>query len=124
MVVESVNFTVCYTCFREIPYGAYACLWCKLNKSSPSTSPQEEISNSVCAITDRFKKSEIRLNQMLQDIEIAAITIALKRSNGNCSAAAKMLGLQRTTLVMKRRKYGMHLNEPRIGMTNDEENEA
>ena len=39
--------------------------------------------------------------------EEAQVREALERSNGNISAAAKMLGVSRPTLYAKMKKYGL-----------------
>jgi sigma-54 specific flagellar transcriptional regulator A len=44
----------------------------------------------------------------LHAIEEALIRQALERSNGTVAHAARLLGLRRTTLVEKLRKFGFH----------------
>jgi sigma-54 specific flagellar transcriptional regulator A len=44
-------------------------------------------------------------------MEIAFIKGALAQSQGSVSAAARLLGLQRTTLIEKMRKYGLQREE-------------
>lgn len=52
-----------------------------------------------------LSESGIDLKQYLRDIEVGLINEALEMSNGVVSKAAKLLNLQRTTLVEKIRKY-------------------
>ncbi|MBV1930780.1 MAG: sigma-54 dependent transcriptional regulator [Porticoccaceae bacterium] len=52
-----------------------------------------------------LSESGIDLKQYLRDIEVGLINEALEMSNGIVSKAAKLLNLQRTTLVEKIRKY-------------------
>lgn len=47
------------------------------------------------------------LRQHLQDLEVNYINEALRQVNGVVSQAAKLLGLQRTTLVEKMKKFGL-----------------
>ncbi len=50
----------------------------------------------------------IRLKEYLASLEEMLIEQALERSGGVVAKAARLLGLQRTTLVEKMRKYGLH----------------
>ncbi len=43
----------------------------------------------------------------LDSLEVSLINQALKRTNGNCSRSAKLLGLSRDTLLYRMRKYGL-----------------
>jgi transcriptional regulator with PAS, ATPase and Fis domain len=52
----------------------------------------------------RLNGGDVDLRQMLEQFESRLIDEALRRTNGNKSAAAQMLGLKRTTLVAKLRK--------------------
>lgn len=47
------------------------------------------------------------LHVMLADLEKELIIDAMKRAGGNCAYAADLLGINRTTLVEKRKKYGL-----------------
>ena len=49
--------------------------------------------------------------QYLNDIEHGLIVEALARSGGTVSQAARLLGLRRTTLVEKMRRFGLSGNE-------------
>ena len=50
---------------------------------------------------------EIEMRQILQDVESRLITAALEDSDGNVSAAAKRLNMQRTTLIQRIAKLGL-----------------
>ncbi|MGC9108812.1 MAG: sigma-54 interaction domain-containing protein [Caldimicrobium sp.] len=52
-----------------------------------------------------IKKGEISLNDLLQEIEIYYIKKALELTGGVKSRAAKLLGLNRTTLIEKLKRY-------------------
>ena len=58
-----------------------------------------------------FSDGEVNLREVLEQFEGRLIDEALRRTNGNKTAAALMLGLKRTTLVAKlrRKKNGMSL---------------
>lgn len=43
-------------------------------------------------------------------IEKALITLALEETGGNGAQAARLLGIERTNLYEKRKKYGFHCN--------------
>ncbi|MEM7584925.1 MAG: sigma 54-interacting transcriptional regulator [Acidobacteriota bacterium] len=51
--------------------------------------------------------SELHLERLVADCERAAIREALRRSNGNKSAAARLLGLSRNGLAMKINRLGL-----------------
>ena len=55
----------------------------------------------------RLTPEGIDLREHLARIEVALIRQALERADGVVAHAAKILKLQRTTLVEKLRKYGM-----------------
>ncbi|MGE0822007.1 MAG: sigma-54 interaction domain-containing protein [Candidatus Binatia bacterium] len=57
---------------------------------------------------------EVNLREVLEQFEGRLIDEALRRTNGNKTAAAQMLGLKRTTLVAKlrRKKHGTSLLSP------------
>ena len=51
-----------------------------------------------------FSDGEVNLREILEQFEGRLIDEALRRTNGNKTAAAQMLGLKRTTLVAKLRR--------------------
>lgn len=51
--------------------------------------------------------SELNLENLVRDCELGAIREALRRSNGNKSAAARQLGLSRNGLAMKMSRLGL-----------------
>ena len=52
----------------------------------------------------------INLKDMVSNIEINMIKQALVQSNGVVAKASEILGLRRTTLVEKMKKYGITAN--------------
>ncbi len=54
-----------------------------------------------------LEKGEISLNQLLQEIEIYYLKKALEISGGVKSKAARLLGLNRTTLIEKLKRYNL-----------------
>jgi len=55
----------------------------------------------------QFRNQGKGLKQMLSDIEEDIIEKALEDSNGNVSKCAKLLSMQRTTLIERIKKYGL-----------------
>ncbi|MGI2801268.1 sigma 54-interacting transcriptional regulator, partial [Photobacterium damselae] len=55
----------------------------------------------------------LNLKEMLADLEIDMIRQALEAQNGVVARAADMLGMRRTTLVEKMRKYGLSKDDIR-----------
>lgn len=51
-------------------------------------------------------KLPMDMHKFMDEIEKDIVSEALDRANGNITQAAKLLGLNRTTLVEKRRKLG------------------
>lgn len=71
----------------------------------------EEMTDAAKVVVEQIRRHPFLLDRLCQEVEIALITIVLKRSGGNCTRAAKLLGINRTTLVEKRRKYKMELKQ-------------
>jgi DNA-binding NtrC family response regulator len=69
----------------------------------------EEMTAAVRLVVDRIKEFPNLLDQLCYEVELALITVALKRSNRNCTKAARLLGIGRTALVMKRKKFKLPL---------------
>lgn len=59
-----------------------------------------------------FFDSSMTLPKFLRELEKSIIEQSLEVTHGNCSVASQALGLQRTCLVEKRRKYGLAINPP------------
>ena len=57
------------------------------------------------ATTHSFPEDGVHLKDHLADIEKNLIIKALEESNGNVSQSARLLNLQRTTLIEKINKY-------------------
>ncbi len=66
-----------------------------------------EMAAACKVVVDRIREYPDLFNQLIEEVELALITIAMKRSNDNCAQAAELLGINRTTLVEKRRRFGM-----------------
>lgn len=84
----------------ELDFAALSDCWGFNDSWAPTTSDVIEV--------DNFNLDENKgLKTYLQDIEIALILAALKRCDENVSRAAKLLKLNRTTLVEKIKKYAI-----------------
>ena len=57
--------------------------------------------------SDTFPEQGMKLKEHLVDIEKRIIQQALNKANGNVSQTARLLSLQRTTLIEKINKYGL-----------------
>ncbi len=55
----------------------------------------------------------LNLKEMLADVEVNMICQALEAQNGVVARAADMLGMRRTTLVEKMRKYNLNKDDIR-----------
>jgi sigma-54 specific flagellar transcriptional regulator A len=58
-------------------------------------------------MTMQLPPDGINLKEMLADLEIELIRQALESQDGVVARAADQLGMRRTTLVEKMKKYGM-----------------
>jgi DNA-binding protein Fis len=56
--------------------------------------------------------TDLGFDAVIYDLERQVISWALSKSLHNKSQAAELLGLKRTTFVMRMKKHGMKLNEP------------
>ena len=52
------------------------------------------------------------LSEITQEVEVAAISYALRAANGRMERAAKRLGLSRKGLYLKRQRLGLQPPEP------------
>ena len=64
-------------------------------------------------------KKEIDLDSILNRIELRYITMALKECNYHRGKAAKMLGVKRTTFVMRMKRHGILSEMPSPASTRD-----
>ena len=62
---------------------------------------------SLAQGSDNFPEEGMKLKEHLVDIEKRIIQQALNKANGNVSQTARLLSLQRTTLIEKINKYGL-----------------
>lgn len=58
------------------------------------------------------KEEPLNLPATMRDVERWAVTSALREAEGNKTQAAFLLGLNRTTLIEKMRKFSMTLQKP------------
>lgn len=65
------------------------------------------------------RKPAIILPELLEELERLAITCALSYCHGNFAAAARVLGVKRTTLVEMRRRLGLPIKPPRAMSAGD-----
>lgn len=61
--------------------------------------------------TAEVDKENIDLHGLIYKFEKELLHAVIARSGGNKTKAAQYLGLNRTTLIEKCRKYGLHLNK-------------
>lgn len=75
----------------------------------PDQVAYDKMLEAVKVIVEQFKLFPHLMTELAQEVEIAMIKIAMDRCEGNCAQAAKLLGINRTTLVEKRKRYKMEL---------------
>ena len=84
-----------------------------VGESQSSILPDRQIFDEVQSIVElaqggsEFPRSGIKLKDHLSEIERALIQQALAEAKGNVSQTARLLGLQRTTLIEKINKHGL-----------------
>jgi len=79
------------------------------NGNEESNDPEDEVKRviSLAQGGEDFPDQGVKLKQHLLNIEKTIIQQALEKANGNVSQAARLLSLQRTTLIEKINKYGL-----------------
>ena len=79
------------------------------NGNADSNDPEDEVKRviSLAQGGEDFPDQGVKLKQHLLNIEKTIIQQALEKANGNVSQAARLLSLQRTTLIEKINKYGL-----------------
>jgi len=65
------------------------------------------INNDAGVRTILSARDGFNLKDYVSALEIAFIRVALEDEDGSVSAAARRLGIQRTTLIEKMRKFGI-----------------
>lgn len=68
----------------------------------------EQMTDNTAAMYGQLPDSGFDLKSYISDMEVHYIREALESTDGVVAQAAKLLGLRRTTLVEKLRKYGIH----------------
>ena len=69
--------------------------------------PEKVRHGSLSATTRVDTASDLELERLVSGAEQAAIREALRRTNGNKSQAARLLGLSRNGLSIKMERYGL-----------------
>ena len=69
--------------------------------------PPELDHSLASARTMQLPEEGVNLKEMLADLEVELIRQALESQDGVVARAADLLGMRRTTLVEKMKKYGM-----------------
>lgn len=79
------------------------------DETRPDQAAYDKMLEAVKVIVDQFKLFPHLMDELAQEVEIALIKLAMDRCEGNCAQAAKLLGINRTTLVEKRKRYKMEI---------------
>ena len=79
------------------------------SKSGPGLAPTNEVEEAIMLAQGwkSFPEEGIELKKTIQDIEKKYIEKALNNSSGNVSKTARLLKIQRTTLIEKINRYGI-----------------
>lgn len=72
--------------------------------------PYSAVAKGDHAFNPRLSPDGVNLRGMIKNIEISMIKQALVQTNGVVAKAAEVLGLRRTTLIEKMKKYGITAN--------------
>ncbi|HIP68537.1 MAG TPA: sigma-54-dependent Fis family transcriptional regulator, partial [Chromatiales bacterium] len=80
-------------------------------KGNVTTLPAAEVCNVSTNIPTGLPEEGVDLKSLLHEVEVDLIQQALNASNGIVAHAAQKLGLRRTTLVEKIRKYDLQREE-------------
>ena len=70
------------------------------------------VGSFLATLALRLPQGGLNLKQHLSSLEVNYIRQALEESGGVVAHAAKRLGMRRTTLVEKLRKYGLQRTSP------------
>lgn len=80
---------------------------CKTGCGSTDSATSSQLLNPVERELSATFLDGMSLKQRLEEVEIAIILTALKRTQGNKAEAAKLMGMGRTCLSEKCRRYGI-----------------
>lgn len=67
------------------------------------------------SIAEEHSDAPMNLRVLLRRIESDMVALAMHHAKDNCTRAAHLLGIKRTTLVMKREKLAMPMRDRRAG---------
>lgn len=101
----------CKQTVEEQEQSALADMFANFNESGSASHPQT--SQSFGAVSNDLPEDGLNLKEMLADVEVNMICQALEAQNSVVARAADMLGMRRTTLVEKMRKYNLSKDDLR-----------
>ena len=67
--------------------------------------------DSIILVKPSLDAQGFDLKVYLENIEVELINVALEKSRGIVAMAAKLLGIRRTTLIEKMKKYQIYKNK-------------
>ncbi len=105
--LEQVDFNMLPSGMVELIDSEVVAAFQSAENVSESTNEIEDIVIQAQGYA-QFRNQGKGLKQMLSDIEEDIIEKALADSNGNVSKCAKLLSMQRTTLIERIKKYGLN----------------
>ncbi len=80
-------------------------------KIKPEHVPMDLVSRELVSRARRLLKGDLPLPQVMADLEKSCLEEALRRTGGNKSAAAELLGISRPTLYEKLKTYGLEAGD-------------
>lgn len=101
----------CKQTVEEQEQSALADMFANFNESGSASHPQT--SQSFGTVSNDLPEDGLNLKEMLADVEVNMICQALEAQNSVVARAADMLGMRRTTLVEKMRKYNLSKDDLR-----------
>jgi len=83
-----------------------------LEEAAPTKAKAFPVGNYVISL-ETLKKLNLSLHDALEQLECALVVESIEQHKGNFTQAAKTLGLNRTTFMMKIRKLRQYGIEPK-----------
>lgn len=76
----------------------------KQNKKNDNAEAQNDVYGNIADLVEKIKSCEITLGDAMDKIEAAILIEVIQMANHNNTQASRLLGINRTTFIMKIRK--------------------
>lgn len=84
------------------------------NNSVDSLENQNDVYGNISTLVEKIKSGELKIGDALDKIEAAILIDVIQHANHNNTQASRLLGINRTTFIMKLRKLRSMGIDPKL----------